>query len=464
MTPIKARTSLHQRYYPWLISLQVIIDFLTIFIGFLLGYWIWLSLKNIHQNYQPLSIFIPYALVSDFILVMYLRHFKLYERQSGLLNIYEITGIIKSFLFGVMTILAFSFFYREVEFSRLATIFSFSTSFLLLNIQKPLYKKIWRKYFSNSKFAQNILIYGAGVTGRRLAHKILKHPRLGYHVIGFIDDDPEKFKHQDDILGKFENLGQIFHDNECSYLFIAMPHLTTDTTLEVIQTCQENQIPYRIVPPTYETYLEHIQIEDIDGIPLVGIKDKISRRFLFEKRLFDMALSLIGLLLVLPLFPLIILWIKKESSGPAIFIQDRVGMNGKIFKMYKFRTMHTDAPQYEWTPNDLNDPRITKVGQILRRASLDELPQLWNVLKGDMSFVGPRPEMPFIVDTYNALQRERLKIKPGITGLWQISGDRNLQIHENLEYDLYYIEHQSLLMDMVIILKTCLSVFGLRGL
>ena len=176
------------------------------------------------------------------------------------------------------------------------------------------------------------------------------------------------------------------------------------------------------------------------------------------KRLLDVILSSTVLLLGFPLFAIAAILIKRESAGPVFFIQDRIGRDGKAFKMYKFRTMHQhmsgDAP----TPNSPYDPRITKIGRYLRRYSLDELPQFLNVLLGDMSIVGPRPEMSFIVEEYGPMERDRLRVKPGITGLWQISYDRQRAIHDNLDYDLYYIEHQSLLLDLVIIALTAFAV------
>jgi lipopolysaccharide/colanic/teichoic acid biosynthesis glycosyltransferase len=153
--------------------------------------------------------------------------------------------------------------------------------------------------------------------------------------------------------------------------------------------------------------------------------------------------------------------IKMESPGPIIFKQKRVGLNGRQFSMYKFRSMFIDAPKYAKTPSNPRDPRITHVGRWLRRTSLDELPQIFNVWRGDMSCVGPRPEMPFIVETYTPLQRQRLEAKPGITGVWQISAVRGEPIHQNIEYDLFYLENRSILLDLAIIIKTVLSV--IRG-
>ena len=158
---------------------------------------------------------------------------------------------------------------------------------------------------------------------------------------------------------------------------------------------------------------------------------------------------------------LIALLIKLDSPGPVLFSQRRVGKDGKLFTLYKFRSMRVDAPKYEVSPTEPHDPRITRVGRLLRRTSLDELAQLINVVIGDMSLVGPRPEMPFIVEQYTAAHRQRLRVKPAITGIWQLSADRAFQIHDNIQYDLYYIQHRSFFMDFAILLHTV--IFAMRG-
>lgn len=190
--------------------------------------------------------------------------------------------------------------------------------------------------------------------------------------------------------------------------------------------------------------------------------EKRKHLYLLVKRLMDIVLSALGLVVLAPLFFLIIILVRLMSPGPAIFTQDRVGMEGKIFKIYKFRSMFREAKHEDYAPREATDPRITKIGRFLRRTSLDELPQLWNVLKGEMSMVGPRPEMKFIVDTYTPLQRARLLVQPGLTGLWQIYGRKDLPLHENVEYDLYYILHRSLGLDLMTIIRTSYVVIGGR--
>jgi lipopolysaccharide/colanic/teichoic acid biosynthesis glycosyltransferase len=171
----------------------------------------------------------------------------------------------------------------------------------------------------------------------------------------------------------------------------------------------------------------------------------------------------LGLINFAPLWILIVAGIKLDSPGKALIKQKRVGKDGGIFEMYKFRTMKNDTGLYEKAPFSPDDPRITKFGKFLRKTSLDELPQLINVLKGEMSLVGPRPEMPFIVENYSNWQRKRLEVKPGLTGLWQILGRKDLPLHENIEYDFYYIKNQSLILDMVILVKTVWTVIRGKG-
>lgn len=181
------------------------------------------------------------------------------------------------------------------------------------------------------------------------------------------------------------------------------------------------------------------------------------------KRIIDILISMAAMVGLALIYPIIVFLIKRDSPGPVLICQRRVGWGGKEFMFYKFRTMRYDTPLYAPTPSAYDDPRITKIGRILRRYSIDELPQFWNVLNGDMSIVGPRPEMPFIVAKYTPLERKRLLVKPGITGLWQIFGRKDLPLHENLEYDLYYVLHQSFFLDLAIMLKTFPHLFIPRG-
>ncbi|MBT3271125.1 sugar transferase [Candidatus Poribacteria bacterium] len=202
----------------------------------------------------------------------------------------------------------------------------------------------------------------------------------------------------------------------------------------------------------YENLQDDDQAPYIESrLPLPSLSLSLHR---LAKRTLDIVAALAGLLVTLPLAPLVILAIRLDSKGRAFFSQTRVGRNGRPFVIYKLRTLAADSPQYTITPTHAADYRLTRVGRTLRRLGLDELPQLWNVLRGEMSFVGPRPEMPFLVDKYSPLQLLRLRGKPGITGTWQISPYRNEAIHHHVEYDLYYLLHPSLSLDLKIALRT----------
>jgi lipopolysaccharide/colanic/teichoic acid biosynthesis glycosyltransferase len=183
----------------------------------------------------------------------------------------------------------------------------------------------------------------------------------------------------------------------------------------------------------------------------------------FAKRLVDSAISLLGLVFFFPLWLLLVILIKTDSKGNAIFSHMRVGKNGKLFRLYKFRTMINGVNAEEFAPTSLEDKRVTRVGRFLRRTSLDEMPQLWNVLMGEMSLVGPRPEMQFIVQKYNDMQKKRLIVKPGLTGLWQVFGRKDLPLHENAEYDYFYILNMGFLLDLRILFKTVMVVINGKG-
>jgi exopolysaccharide biosynthesis polyprenyl glycosylphosphotransferase len=245
-------------------------------------------------------------------------------------------------------------------------------------------------------------------------------------------------------------------------VYVAISNINNEKLIEILDDLKERNIKASFVPNLYKVFVHNVRIDKIGEIPVVFEEEEIEPVYLRFKRYLDLFLALALLIILLPIFLIILIAIKMESKGSAIFIHDRVGKGGRIFKLYKFRTMYKDTNPYSVNPIDQDDPRITKVGRFLRKTSLDEIPQIFNILKGEMSFVGPRPEMPFIVEQYNELHRERLKVIPGITGLWQLSGDRKKAIHENMDYDLYYKKHVSFFLDLAILIETL--IFAFRGI
>jgi len=329
-----------------------------------------------------------------------------------------------------------------------------------------------RMLHSRGYGVEKVLIYGSGHTGRRVFSVLKRSPKLGLNPVAFVDDDLTKAGNVVSELG-YEHRryapvvqGPVDRDliarYEADLVIVAIPSLDPAKFVQTVDEAFGANARVSFVPSHLLPFDPWIDYQDVDGVLLASF-GRATRRLGYEvlKRASDLVVSLALLAIGSPLYLLLASLIKLDSKGPIMFRQERVGQNGKMFRMYKLRTMQTDAEPYSYSPISQTDHRITRIGRVLRRTSLDELPQLLNVLEGSMSLVGPRPEMPFIVKQYTESQRQRLQVKPGITGLWQLSGDRAFLIHENIEYDLYYIRHRNFFMDLAILLHT--SVFAMRG-
>ena len=245
-------------------------------------------------------------------------------------------------------------------------------------------------------------------------------------------------------------------------LILAAPEITPEESAAITSLAEAAGVTTYVIPePTLEPgYV--VEYVEVDGVLLAHkVTQRQLRLYETAKRALDVAASAFSLLLLAPALAAATVAVKVTSRGPVIFRQQRVGRAGVLFNMYKFRSMYSNSERYAYSPKSGRDPRITPVGRLLRHTCIDELPQLVNVLRGEMSLVGPRPEMPFIVEQYEEMHRRRLAVKPGITGLWQLSADRSSPIHQNISYDLYYVRNRSFMMDVAILLHTC--VFAFRG-
>ena len=470
----KQFSSIWKRYANRVITTaQVTADFLAVFLAFWIGYWFY----EYYGGYSPLS---PqeYVYVSAGAALLHITVFKafsLYKREISLLNIEELKQILIASVWGSFLFLGSAFYFRSITLSRLTTTIALVASVLLVILERMIIYRIHMHFHLRGYSQKKVLIYGAGEVGRHLLKRIYQSPALGLAPVGFIDDSPDKADFAitfrefprargNRVLGTFKDLPTLVAQHTIEEVLIAMPSANYDAIKNVVRACQAAGTNYAIVPHAFDLLIEKIKVHEIGGIPILRTRQtRPSRLFLFFKRLIDLLGAAALITAFSPLYIVFSVLIKMDSKGPVIFKQKRVGLRGKEFSFYKFRTMHVDAAQYAQTPQSAQDPRITRVGRWLRRTSLDELPQLFNVLRGDMSLVGPRPEMPFIVRQYTPLQRERLSVKPGITGVWQISAVRGDPIHANIEYDLYYIENQSVLLDMVILIKTVFGVIRCIG-
>lgn len=311
-----------------------------------------------------------------------------------------------------------------------------------------------------------------------------ERPELGYRVVGVVengavDERTPKIYEGAPIVGGIENLAEIIRKTFANEVIIAEPRVNSEQFFEaMMRVGRKRSVEFRIVPSLFNTLPRKIEIDQIGALPMLSLfREPLSQSARLVKRASDVLLSTFALVILSPLLLLIALLIKLDSRGKIFYKQERVGMDGRIFLFYKFRTMHENADDRAHREVYLrhirgatanangetetaargkvpNDPRVTRVGRFLRRTSLDELPQLWNVLRGDMSVVGPRPPIPYEVEAYDLWHRKRLDMKPGLTGLWQVSGRNRLAFEEMVRLDLFYIENWSLWLDLQIILKT----------
>jgi exopolysaccharide biosynthesis polyprenyl glycosylphosphotransferase len=395
-----------------------------------------------------------------------------YQRGNSLLRIRETERILRVAITAFLFVFPITFLAGQL-FSRWLLILAILNVPLFLIVEKPLFWRWLRWMHAKGRGVENVLIYGAGFTGRKVFSALARSPKLGLNPVAVVDDNR-------DIAGEtiFEHsyrrersvsvipgpiTRQVIADYRASQIIIAIPSLPHDRFNEVLAEARAAGARAAFVPRLSFSSEATTNCAEIDGL-LISELGHLPNPPAYEitKRIFDFLASIILIALAFPLGVIIAALIRRDSSGPILFTQERIGRGGKPFRLYKFRSMYVDALKYALHPEDAEDPRITPIGRFLRRTSLDELPQLINVLRGEMSLVGPRPEMPFIVEQYDAHQRQRLDVIPGITGLWQLSADRAFLIHENIFYDLYYIRHRNFFMDIAVLVHTI--AFAMKGI
>jgi exopolysaccharide biosynthesis polyprenyl glycosylphosphotransferase len=326
-----------------------------------------------------------------------------------------------------------------------------------------------------------LLVVGSGRLGKLIMQHLTASPSLGFSIVGFLHDMKEEEEPGDfgrfKMLGTLEDLGMVIRSMQIDEVIIALPSNLHQQSIRSVRLCERLGTSFKLVPDLYEyeLSLSRIDMDAIEGIPLIGIKQvSINTVQLLVTRIVDIGLSVVGLVLGLPFWLCIALAIKLTSPGEVIYRQTRIGLSGRPFKVFKFRTMYKNADRGLDSLLEHNeaqgpifkikdDPRITPVGKFLRRTSFDEFPQLLNVIKGEMSLVGPRPPLPHEVALYADWQKERLSIKPGMTGLWQVRGRSDISFDEGVLMDLYYIENWSLRLYFMILLRTIPAVLFSRG-
>jgi exopolysaccharide biosynthesis polyprenyl glycosylphosphotransferase len=322
---------------------------------------------------------------------------------------------------------------------------------------------------------QRVLIIGANDTGKQVAEVIKHSPWARLEVFGYLDDERRGAFGDLPVVGQLDRVRELVENNNIEEVVVALPHNAYDKINNIVMELQTLPVQVRVVPSYLSLALYRPTVNDLGGLPLINLRDPaLTNSQRLVKRAFDLIAASAIMLTILPVMALIALAIKLDSPGPIFFKQVRVGENGRLFKMYKFRSMVVNAEQMQTQFNQTdidgntlhkfrNDPRVTRVGRILRKTSLDELPQFINVIRGEMSLVGPRPELPWLVDEYQSWQRQRFAVPQGITGWWQVNGRSDKPCHLNTDQDLYYIQNYSFFLDIKILLKTIPAIVRGKG-
>lgn len=471
--PRRASVAADPHSLRWVSSVaEPILDFATSVVGVWIGYFLYLLLPlHQHQYSSSNGLIVASVIVGTTVVLLFVSE-GAYHGSSSLMRIRETERAIRipcaSFL-----ILSPVIFVSGQVYSRGTVLCSVLVLPALLLCQKSLLASVIKKMHAQGYAVSRTVIYGAGYTGRRIFTSLINSARLGLKPIAIFDDDPSLdgvivhalgYKHLHGLtVHSGELTAEVLRELECDVLIVAMSRPAPEAILRA--SIAADGVGARLALAPQEVVADGISNDsvDLDGLILrFANSPGDSWRLETVKRVMDLLLAVSALALLLPFGLLLSLLIRLDSPGPVFFRQIRVGKGGKTFKIFKFRTMYVDAPVYAKSPHSSEDPRITKIGKILRRTSLDELPQLLNVVRGEMSLVGPRPEMEFLVNQYNDFQRQRLQVLPGVTGLWQLSADRAFHIHENPEYDLYYIRNRGFFLDVAILIHTVF--FAMRGI
>ncbi len=462
-------------------NITIITDLLLMTIAFGFAY----VARYEFQWLLPTTVIVPYQeyigqqfLLTGILIFMFIQN-KVWVRRRGEFWIDEVSRVGYATAASIALMMAITFFFRPLAFSRLLLIWVLVFIILFIAISRLVRRAILQVLYRRGYAVDKALIVGSGEVGRGVIRTLLARRDLGFRAIGYLDDGSSENNigsAQIPHLGSFTELPKILQsDPGIHTVFIALPNSKHDQIEELVRMSQQFSANTQVVPDLLQLSLNRVEFNNMAGIPMLSARETRLGSFgQTTKRLLDL---LVVVFLAIPAGLLTIVTaiaVKLESPGPAFFFQERIGFQGRLFKMAKFRSMVVDAENQKAALAAMNeadgpifkirdDPRLTQVGRVIRRFSLDELPQLYNVLVGDMSIVGPRPPLAEEVEHYQSWHMERLEVKGGITGLWQVSGRSDLTFDEQCLLDIYYIENWSIALDMRIMLQTIPYVLSGRG-
>ena len=378
--------------------------------------------------------------------------------------------VLRSAAGGFICLATYIFMFQPLHVSRHLLAGSFILTAFLLCAEKTLLIAMFRFTRKSGYNYRRLLIVGSGQRARRFIDRVHEHAEWGFRIVGLIDDDPSLTGQEVKgykIIGTLADMAEIIHDTVVDDVVFVVPRSWLSRIEEMMHFCEDEGLKVSVAIDFFDLKLSRGKASDFDGVPLLSFSSTTDKLWhLALKRATDILIAGTAFLLLAPVVLIIAVAVKLTSSGPAFFAQERCGLHGRRFQLYKFRTMVMDAEaqladlmQYNEMDGPVfkmtKDPRVTKVGAFLRRTSLDELPQLWNVLTGDMSLVGPRPPLPKEVEKYDNWQRRKLSMRPGVTCLWQVNGRNNItNFNDWVKLDLRYIDNWSLGLDWKILLRT----------
>jgi exopolysaccharide biosynthesis polyprenyl glycosylphosphotransferase len=449
----------------------ILIDLVLINFALVSAYWMRYELRWFREVGfdASLSDYALFAIILSLLLPIIFKWDGVYNGRRGQSWFDQVYAIVNATAKGTIVLLALTFAFSPLVYSRLLFLETAVLIVLFTGVARIVKGLIEARLRRKGIGVEKVLVVGAGEVGRTVIRTIFARPELGYQIVGLVDDNPDRG--HNDIgrakgLGGLDRLAEIVDQQAIDQVIITLPWMYHRKIMGIVHECERRRVRARIVPDLFQMSLSRVDVDDLGGIPLIGVrKITIGRWQRALKRIMDVVLALIIGSLLAPLVGLIALAIKLDSAGPAVFRQLRVGKGGRQFWCYKFRSMYEGAETKQESLGALNerdgpvfkirdDPRRTRVGRWLRRTSLDELPQLYNVILGEMSLVGPRPPLAKEVAQYEAWQLRRLEVAPGMTGLWQVSGRSNLSFDEQCLLDIFYIENWSPLLDIKIMIRT----------
>ncbi len=436
--------------------------------------WQQMGLHNVFQaNYSFIPISFVWFFLAPMIWVVVNLNLGVYEGQRNLIFAEEMLNITVGAFFSAGTIAGLLYLFDYPLPRSLFLEFSFF-SFGLQILWRVGVRLFWHASRTMNRSRRVVLVIGAGDLGNQIANHILSEAQDELQFIGFLDDDPQK-QTQKNVLGTLRDLSRVIESKKIDDVVVALPMYAYQKTTDLVISLRGRGVKVWMVPASFRLASYRVVVENFAGIPMFDLQaPAITSYQRLVKRLLDIILSILAILITAIPMLIIAILIKLDSPGSVIFRQKRVGESGRLFEMYKFRTMVQNAEEMRSQVERLDDngklihkspddPRITRIGNMLRRISFDELPQFFNVLKGDMSVVGPRPELPYLVETYEPWQYARLTVPQGITGWWQVNGRSDKPMHLNTEDDLFYIKNYSLFLDIQIIAKTVFVIFLGKG-